>query len=143
VPYNLVQAGAAVGKSKTAILRAIRRGVISAQRDAVTGGWAIEPAELHRAFPPVTNATPHTQDVTDETGELRELRVRLEAAELRFADAHAMIADQRATIEDLRRRLDTATAQLGEALQQVRLLTDQRAAAARRSWWPWRRSGAP
>ena len=34
------------------------------------------------------------------------------------------------TIEDLRRRLDTATAQLGEALQQVRLLTDQRTVPA-------------
>src|SRR4051812_38435638 len=121
MPYNLVQAGAAVGKSKTAILRAIRRGVISAQRDAVTGGWAIEPAELHRAFPPVTNATARTQDVTAETG---EVRARLEGAELRLADAHASIADQRATIEDLCCRLDTATEQLGEALTQVRLLTD-------------------
>jgi methylphosphotriester-DNA--protein-cysteine methyltransferase len=123
MPYNLVQAGAAVGKSKTAILRAIRKGVISAQRDPVTNGWAIDPAELHRAFQPVTEATPRTQDVTAETGELRA----------RLADAHA-------TIEDLRRRLDTATAQLGEALQQVRLLTDQRSplpARTRRLWWPW------
>jgi hypothetical protein len=42
------------------------------------------------------------------------------------------------TIADLRRRFDIATQQLGEALQQVRLLTDQRtapAAPARRSWW--------
>jgi hypothetical protein len=46
------------------------------------------------------------------------------------------------TIEDLRRRLDTGTGQLGEALQQVRLLTDQRAPPpARRSWLPWRRRG--
>jgi methylphosphotriester-DNA--protein-cysteine methyltransferase len=134
MPYNLVQAGAAVGKSKTAILRAIRRGVISAQRDAVTGGWAIEPAELHRAFLPVTNATPRTQDVTAETA---ELRARLEAAELRITDRDALFAEQRATIDDLRRRLDTATEQLGEALQQVRLLTDQRRPVAR-SWWRWR-----
>ena len=38
-------------------------------------------------------------------------------------------------LSDLRRRLDTA--QLGEALQQVRLLTDRR--PARRSWLQWRR----
>jgi hypothetical protein len=52
------------------------------------------------------------------------------------------LSDKDAVIDDLRRRLDTATAQLGEALQQVRLLTDQRPAPpppARRSWWPWRR----
>ena len=50
MPYNLAQAGAAVGKSKATILRAIRRGVISAERDAVTGGWAIEPAEFTARF---------------------------------------------------------------------------------------------
>jgi hypothetical protein len=39
-------------------------------------------------------------------------------------------------------RLDTATEQLGEALQQVRLLTDQRAASTSvRRWWTWGRRG--
>ena len=50
--------------------------------------------------------------------------------------------EAQATIADLRHRLDTATEQLGEALQQVRLLTDQRAtplAPPRRSWLRWRR----
>jgi hypothetical protein len=37
---------------------------------------------------------------------------------------------------DIDRRLDVATAQLGEALSQVRALTDQR--PARRRWWRWR-----
>jgi hypothetical protein len=47
--------------------------------------------------------------------------------------------------EHVRRRLDTVTGQLGEALQQVRLLTDQRAppvpVPTRRAWWPWGRRG--
>jgi hypothetical protein len=130
MPYNLVQAGVAVGKSKTAILRAIRRGVISADRDAVTGGWAIDPAELHRRFPPVTNETNRTPKATAETGEVRELRVRLEAAEdaIRFRDE---------TLTDLRHRFDIATQQLGEALQQMRVLTDQRSPPAKVSWWWW------
>jgi hypothetical protein len=152
VPYNLVQAGAAVGKSKTAILRAIRRGVISAQRDEVTGGWAIDPAELHRAFPPVTNETPRNQDVTDETGELRELRARLEAAELR-------IGEKDATITDLRHRLDRADSDRRQALDRLAatqeriaaLLTDQRSTSPAapiapppasseptHRWWRWR-----
>jgi hypothetical protein len=125
VPYNLAQAGAAVGKSKATILRAIRRGTISAQRDAVTGGWAIEPAELHRAFQPVANETAQNRD---ETGELRELRARAEAGE--------------ATIADLRRRLDESererreqAARLAAAQDRIALLTDQR--LARRRWWRW------
>jgi hypothetical protein len=54
------------------------------------------------------------------------------------------------TVADLRRRLDVAIEQLGETLQQVRLLTDQRTAPPvpnpvpapdppRRSWWRWSR----
>jgi hypothetical protein len=60
-----------------------------------------------------------------------------------IAAKDALITEQRETIEDLRRRLDISTQQLGEALQQVRVLTDQRAAPpalARRSFWPWRRA---
>src|SRR4051812_90245 len=80
VPYNLVQAGAAVGKSKSAILKAIRRGALSATRDPTTGGWQIDPAELLRAFPTVSQDTSgdrlETME-TVETGEIRELRARL------------------------------------------------------------------
>ena len=55
------------------------------------------------------------------------------------AEKDARIAELVADKEDLRRRLDTATSQLGEALQQVRLLTDQRQAAPApiRRWWTW------
>jgi small-conductance mechanosensitive channel len=131
MPYNLVEAGKAIGMGKSSVLRAIRKGVISASRDPTTGGWAIDPAELHRAFPAVANGTAQNQDGTAETDAMRELRARL-------ADKDALIASLERTVEDLRRRLDTATAQLGEALQQVRLLTDQRppataTAPARRS----------
>src|SRR4051794_8513775 len=124
MPYNLAEAGAAVGRSKSSILRAIRKGVLSAARNETTGEWAIEPVELFRAYPPVAPRSVETDHATtrhdDGTAELREIRARLEATEARLADSHDQVAD-------LRRRLDTATEQLGEALQQVRLLTDQRA----------------
>lgn len=125
MPYNLAEAGAAVGRSKSSILRAIRKGALSAKRNETSGEWAIEPAELFRAYPPVAQSADETADGTlRHDGETIALRAKLEAAELR-------IADKDATIEDLRRRLDTATEQLG-ALQ-ARLLTDQR--PARRRWW--------
>ena len=56
--------------------------------------------------------------------------MRLEAAEdaIRFRDE---------TLTDLRHRFDIATQQLGEALQQVRVLTDQRSPPAKVSWWWW------
>lgn len=130
VPYrSLAEAGAAVGRTRSAILKAIKRGAISATRDPATGGWLIEPAELHRVFPAVSpDVAQDTVGDSRETRDTAELRARLEATELRLADALDQIAD-------LRRRLDTSTAQLGEALTQVRLLTGP----PRRSWLPWRR----
>src|SRR3954453_21890351 len=105
MPYNLAEAGAAVGRSKSSILRSIRKGAISATRNGTTGEWAIEPAELFRAYPPVAL---RSVEVANETprhdAETAELRAKLEASELR-------IADKDATIDDLRRRLDTATEQ--------------------------------
>jgi hypothetical protein len=148
VPYNLAEAGAAVGRNRSTILKAIRWGAISATRDKLTGGWLIEPSELHRLYPPVlpeaTESLLRNQSngsATEATGGLRELQAKLDAAEaaLRFRDEAVRFRDE--TIGDLRKRLDVTTGQLGEALQQVRALTDQRTAPTvpRRPWWPWRR----
>ena len=85
MPYNLAQAGAAVGKSKATILRAIRRGVISAERDAVTGGWAIEPASCTARFSQLPMK--HRTTGLKRCGEMRELRARAEAGEATIADS--------------------------------------------------------
>ena len=59
--HNLVSAAAATGVNRSTILRAIKAGRISAQRDE-TNGWQIDPAELHRVFPPLpSGATTATQ----------------------------------------------------------------------------------
>jgi hypothetical protein len=134
MPYTLTQASKACGKSKATLLRAIRAGRISAGRDEAAGSWLIEPAELHRLYPASGGGA--VRDAPDD--EARNGHDAAETVELR-----ARLADAHDTISDLRRRLDTATEQLGEALQQVRLLSDQRTAPpaavpVRRSWWPWR-----
>ncbi len=54
--YTIATAAAAVGRNKTAILRAIENGKISADRDE-KGELQIDPAELHRIYPPLRNAT--------------------------------------------------------------------------------------
>jgi excisionase family DNA binding protein len=143
--YTLKQAAAVIGKSKPTVLRAIQAGKISAVRDETTGGWLIDPAELHRLYPPVTAKMVHDAEmmngvIHNETPLLRrEVEILREERERERREAQT-------TIVDLRHRLDTATQQLGEALQQVRLLTDQRSPASgpippRRSWLPWRRRG--
>src|SRR3954467_2142309 len=140
--YTLTTAAKATGKSRSTVLRAIRAGRVSAKRDEVTGGWVIEPSELHRLYEPVAADGGHGPDHgmprnNGVDGEIRELRARLEAAEMRLADKDDVIAD-------LRQQRDQAQQQLAAAQERIAaLLTDQRSpppAPPRRSWLPWRRA---
>lgn len=52
--YTLGTAAKACGLNKSTVLRAIKAGKVSAVRDP-HGQWAIDPAELHRVYPPVAD----------------------------------------------------------------------------------------
>jgi len=52
MPHTLREAAKAVGRDRSTLVRAIRTGRLSATRDVATGAWLIEPAELHRVYPP-------------------------------------------------------------------------------------------
>jgi hypothetical protein len=60
--YTIAMAAAAVGRNKTAILRAIKAGKISVSKDE-NGEWQIDPAELHRVYPPLRNASMQGSDM--------------------------------------------------------------------------------
>src|SRR4051794_21555285 len=103
--YTLAEAARAIGMQKSTVLRAIKRGTLSAVRDASTGQCIVEPAELHRVYPPIKDtgagngaSSVHAPLRTDALeAENRELRARL-------GDAHA-------TVDDLRRRLNDEAAE--------------------------------
>jgi hypothetical protein len=59
--HNLETAAAAVGRNKTAILRAIEAGKIPAAKNE-NGEWQIDPAELHRIYPPLRSASKQGND---------------------------------------------------------------------------------
>src|SRR5262245_17493710 len=81
--YTLGTAAHACGLNKSTVLRAIKAGKISATRDE-HGQWQIDPAELHRVYPPVAStdaaqpgeqryAPAPSRDRTDElVAQLRE-----------------------------------------------------------------------
>lgn len=79
--YTLGQAAKATGKSKSTILKSIRNGNISAEKDE-NGYWRIDPSELHRVYSAVSQETvSHDASRTPEnTG---EHRVELLETELR------------------------------------------------------------
>jgi len=97
--YTLGQAAKAVGMSKTSILRSIKAGRISAGRDEL-GQWAIEPCDLHRVYPPLTDDT-GTGNGTEERGvtggetALAEASTRATLAEARLSDFKSMLDDIR------------------------------------------------
>jgi hypothetical protein len=140
--YTLGQAAKAVGMSKTSILRSIKAGRISAGRDEL-GQWAIEPCELHRVYPPLTDEN----DTGNGTGEravtggdtaLVEANARASLLEQRISDLRTILDDMRTQRDDFREQRDAWQRQ-AEASQ--RALTDQREkVATAQSWWGWLRS---
>ena len=80
--YTLGMAARATGLSKSTIHRAIKGGRISATR-ADAGSYDIEPAELHRVFPPAQDATHSASDcVTQHATPLEQSEVALRHARL-------------------------------------------------------------
>ena len=100
--YTLGMAARATGLSKSTIHRAIKDGRISATR---TDAWsfAIDPAEVHRVFPPVQDATDVsrsgngsvTQDaMPSERGEIALRHARLEAEIAGSLRLNALLSEQ-------------------------------------------------
>ena len=89
MPYTLGQAAKATGKSKSTLQVAIKKGRVSATQ-AESGQYQIDPAELHRVYPPISStdrtAEPQSeQNRTDRTAEkmaeIMGLQARLEVME--------------------------------------------------------------
>lgn len=122
--YTLGTAAKATGKSKTTIQRAISKGKISAQKDQ-DGSYSIDPSELHRVFPRVTDETVSSDremDTSRPPDETPELRAKIEALE-------AMLAREREALNEVREDRD-AWKQQATAL----LAAPQKPPRWR---WPW------
>jgi len=93
--YSLSEAATACGVYKSTILRSIKNGRLTGTKDEF-GQWRIEPAELHRVYPPAQsngadgNGTRHGATVA-----LIEAQHRAELAEHRLADLKAVLEDMR------------------------------------------------
>jgi hypothetical protein len=57
--YTLAEAATAAGVYKSTVLRAIKSGKVSGSKNEM-GEWIVEPAELHRVYPPVARTDADT-----------------------------------------------------------------------------------
>ena len=99
--HTLGTAAKATGMAKSTIHRAIKRGIISARPTMDGRGYEIDPAELHRVYPPVapsSSAEPATERHATAPSNT-ELEIRLARAE---ADLNAL----KQVLELERRRSD-------------------------------------
>jgi chemotaxis protein histidine kinase CheA len=141
--YSLADAAKATGKNKTTIQRAIKSGKISGVKGA-SGAYEIDPAELHRVFPPATTQRDAQQAASNdmqrptvalETNGLEriaELEKELAVAQSRSISLEEQRQQMSETIEDLRGRLDRSE----ERVTALLMAPPQK----RRGWWPWGRS---
>ena len=108
MPYTLGEAANAAGKAKSTIFKACKDGVISFSRDE-RGRFLIEPAELHRVFPPVsaersselTAEQPRTNEETLKTAIERDFLKR-EVEQLR-----TLLEDMKSERDEWRRQAQT------------------------------------
>ena len=123
---SLAKAAAATGVTKSTILRAIRSHRISAAKSE-TGDWQIDPAELHRVFPPARNEPDRAGNGAAERGATAN-ETALEAQIAALRDVSELLRQQ---LDDVRADRDAwrDQAQAGQRL----LAAPERTPRAR--WW--------
>jgi hypothetical protein len=151
--YTIGTAAKATGKSKSTISRDVDKGKISAVKNE-DGSYSIDPAELHRVYPPAGSSNGLSEDQSNDrqpgdasprTGwverELQHSRERLSLLEGERDREREQLLEQ---IDDLRRRLDrTEEERRDKDRQLTALLTDQRQRRYLRWWWRRKGEGAP
>jgi hypothetical protein len=125
---SLAEAGRLTGLHKVSILRAIRKGKISADKDE-HGEWRLQPAELFRVYPPVPeqrNGNGHEQHYA------APVAAALEAEISALKQMSQLLRDQ---LDDMRGQRDKWEQAAQMALRQL----SAPKSPTRLWWWPIRR----
>ncbi len=130
--YTLGTAAKTTGKSKTTISNAIKKGKISAKRNA-HGAYEIDPAELHRVYPLTGQEDSNSgQNETPEKNTVNSaLQVEVEILKQERERERQQFEE---TIRDLRARLDKAD---DERSRLTLLLTHQQEQPRQMSFRDW------
>jgi hypothetical protein len=129
VSVSLAEAGKLTGLHKVSILRAIRKGKISAEKDE-HGEWRIQPAELFRIYPPLPE---QRNGNGGEQQYAASLNGALDAEISALKQVNQILRDQ---LDDMRGQRDKWEQAAQTALRQL----PAPKAPARSWWWPMRRA---
>ena len=120
---NLSEGAKLVGMSKNGIVKAIKSGKISGQKN-VHGQWEVDPAELTRVYKPVELVSPVSGNQNEQVGvgELSENKVLKREVELQ----RELINGLREQLTDAKGREDKILKMMDGQISTLRVLTDQR-----------------
>lgn len=133
------QAAEATGKSIPTITRAIKKGLITADKTPA-GGYLIDPSELFRVFEPLPQKTEAASGIQGNTSHNKSpLKLTGLKSEIRLL--REMLARADDTISDLRKDRDEWREQAHTA---TRLLEGPKRThgSEPRRWWPFSKSAA-
>ena len=103
---TLTESAKETGLSRTAIFNAIKKGRLSATKNA-QGQYLIDPAELFRVYKPINNV-----NVDIERHELTEVNARFDMMNQLLEAKDQLIKQIESERDDLRRRLDEESRKL-------------------------------
>src|SRR3954471_12949941 len=121
--------------AKSTIHRAIKRGIISARSTLDGRGYEIDPAELHRVYPPVASNSSAEEGI--ERSATPPLNAELE---IKLARAEAELEALRQVLEVERRRAEELRIERNDWKGQAERLALTGPSKTARSWWPFRRA---
>lgn len=128
------QAAEAVGLSKSGLIKAIKTGKISAEKDTF-GEWVIQPVELFRVYTPV-HSNGHQNGDGANGDEHREVDasplLTVERLQAENEGLRQRLADKDDQIADLRQRLDVSA---GQVIQLTAVVAELTPPKARPNWW--------
>jgi hypothetical protein len=130
--YTLAAAAAACCVNKSTVLRAIKAGKVSGTKDE-HGEWHVEPAELHRVYPPAAERNGAATEAAQRYA--APDAAALAEANLRAAGLVVEVGMLREQLGDARRDRDTWRDQA------QRLALPSPPAPEPMSWWRWLRAG--
>lgn len=129
MPYTLAEAAKATGTNKTTILRAIKSGKVSGTKDE-QGTWLVEPAELHRVYPPAELRSAAGTDAMQRYAPPTAPAVEGQIAALR--DTAELL---RAQLDDVRKDRDHWRDQAQAVTRQLADARTPTPAPTSRPWW--------
>ena len=115
--YTLGQAAKAAGISKAWLSKSIQKGKVSANKDK-SGRYQIDPAELHRVFPPV-----NTVNGNSEQEETQETATENTGLSLTIEHLRELLRRTERERDELSRRLDEETNERRQNAAEIRRLT--------------------